>query len=207
MTRRRYPGDPVGTGTEPPVSFTDREDRDVVVEGYGPGDPVPEPLVEMYEAFDPADRAQGIPPSGESGIREWLAELFDVGYNVVAWHRDRVAGHATLVPEQPAGDGRQSERESQDEANRRSEADEPVEQPSSGPAHELAIFVRRDYQRAGIGTQLLSALLGFGAVRGVNRVWLTVEPWNRAAIGLYEDVGFETVDSRTFEREMSLRLR
>jgi len=43
----------------------------------------------MYDAFDPADRAQGIPPGGEKRIREWLdAILGDDCLNVIAWCGD-----------------------------------------------------------------------------------------------------------------------
>jgi ribosomal protein S18 acetylase RimI-like enzyme len=130
----------------------------------------------MYERFDPADRAQGIPPTGRDRIERWLGTLFDAeAINVLAWHGDEVAGHATLVPDD---DG----------------------------AVELAIFVHQDYQRAGIGWQLIQHLLGEGAERGVERVWLTVERWNDAAIGRYREVGFERTGADRFETEMSLRL-
>jgi len=73
-------------------------------------------------------------------------------------------------------------------------------------AHELAIFVLQTYQRAGIGRELLETLLGYGATQGVERVWLTVERWNSAAMGLYRDVGFDTCGTESFEVEMSLTL-
>ena len=73
-------------------------------------------------------------------------------------------------------------------------------------AYELAIFVHQDYQRAGIGSKLIRALLGHGRAEGVERVWLTVERWNHAAVNLYESVGFETHGSESFEIEMVLRL-
>ena len=175
MTSERvYPDSPVDDFPEPPVSFTDKEGRAIEVVGYEPDDEAPEALVEMYVAFDPADRAQGIPPSGEERIRSWLDPLFDAGYNVVAWHDDTVAGHATLVPD--------------------------------GDDYELAIFVLQAYQHAGIGTHLIEALLGHGAAHGVERVWLTVERWNTAAVTLYQNVGFELSNDRTFEHEFSLRL-
>ena len=138
-------------------------------------DPLTEALVAMYEAFDPADRAQGIPPTGESRIRRWLDDLTTgETYNVVACHEDRAVGHATLVP---ASEG-----------------------------YELAIFVLSAYQGAGIGTELLHALLGLGAHNGVERVWLSVERWNDPAIGLYRKVGFETCNSASFELEMAAQL-
>jgi RimJ/RimL family protein N-acetyltransferase len=134
----------------------------------------PEHLVEMYLSFDPADRAQGIPPSREDRIRSWLDTLLTEGLNVVAWHEDSVVGHAVLMPD----DG----------------------------CWELAIFVNQPYQGAGIGTELIQTLLGFGAAQGVEHVWLSVERWNRAAIGLYESVGFEICEAESFELEMSLLL-
>ncbi|GAA0650976.1 GNAT family N-acetyltransferase [Salarchaeum japonicum] len=78
--------------------------------------------------------------------------------------------------------------------------------PDGTGGYELAIFVHQDYQGAGIGTRLLRNLLGHGAEQGVERVWLTVERWNRAAVALYEKVGFETVDTESFELEMAIRV-
>ncbi|RDZ64198.1 GNAT family N-acetyltransferase [Haloferax sp. Atlit-12N] len=159
----------------PPLSFTDREDRTIEVRAYDGSDEEMEALVEMYDAFDPSDRAQGIPPGREDRIRDWLENILDEDcLNVIAWDGDEVAGHATLVPD--------------------------------GDAYELAIFVHQTYQRAGIGTRLIKALLGHGRVSGVEKVWLTVERWNRAAVGLYQTVGFETSDAESFELEMTIRL-
>ena len=75
-----------------------------------------------------------------------------------------------------------------------------------GDAYELAIFVHQTYQRAGIGTRLIRGLLGYGQSEGVENVWLTVERWNRAAVSLYEKIGFETSNAESFELEMGLRL-
>jgi len=213
------PGEPAVGFPTPPVRFRDTEGRSIVIRAFdsddpggadganggaggpaggrtgpieddaperagdGPGDAaVPtarEALVEMYDAFDPADRAQGIPPSGRGRIRDWLGTVLAPDcYNVIAWDggRDpeRAVGHATLVPDDDA--------------------------------YELAIFVLQRYQEAGIGTRLLRALLGHGRAGGVGRVWLSVERWNRAAIGLYRKIGFETVEEGGFEQVMRLRL-
>ncbi|MFC3478027.1 GNAT family N-acetyltransferase [Halobacterium litoreum] len=174
---RVYPEEVAEEFPRPPVSFADREARDIELrafdepdgEGFGA-------LVEMYVDFDPADRAQGVPPVGEERVREWLNTLLSQdGFDVVAWHGDRVAGHATLVPD-----------------------DEET--------YELAIFVHQDYQGAGIGTRLIEALLGYGQSEGANLVWLTVERWNRPAVALYEKVGFETASAESFEMEMAIRL-
>jgi ribosomal protein S18 acetylase RimI-like enzyme len=205
----RFPDERAGSLPELPLSFTDKEGREIEIRPYkgeaededgaeaedegeaeedgeaedgdgkrdngGDEDEASnfEAIVEMYADFDPADRAQGIPPATEERVREWFEGLLE-GLNVVAWHGDRAVGHATLVPD--------------------------------GDASELAIFVHQDYQRAGIGSKLIRGLLGHGRVEGVEKVWLSVERWNHAAVNLYESVGFETYGTESFEIEMGLRL-
>ncbi len=201
MTERVYPDDVAGPFPVPPAAFVDREGRDITIRPYDTGElctgderptgaesravdgtedsrpPEFEALVEMYDAFDSADRAQGLPPGRTSAIRRWLdTVLASECFNVIAWHEDDAVGHATLVPD------------------------------ADGSAYELAIFVLQTHQSAGIGTCLLETLLGYGAVNGVKRVWLTVERWNRAAVSLYEQTGFETTNAESFELEMALKL-
>ncbi|WP_135820558.1 GNAT family N-acetyltransferase [Halostella litorea] len=173
---RVYPDEPAEGFPEPPVTFEDREGREIRVRPFDASEL--DAVVEMYLEFDPQDRAQGIPPTGETRVRSWLETLVDEGLNVVAWHGDDVAGHATLVPD----------------------GDDGV------TTYELAIFVLQEYQEAGIGSRLMETLLGYGQQEGVERVWLTVERWNTAAVNLYEKMGFETCNAESFELEMSLRL-
>ncbi len=168
-----YPDDVAGPYEAPPREFDDREDRHLTVRRHEDGI---DPLVRMYVEFDPADRAQGIPPADEDGVRTWLETLVEAdALNVVAWHGENPIGHAMLVPD---GDG----------------------------AFELAIFVLSEYQNAGIGTELMQGLLGAGREDGVERVWLTVERWNKAATALYRKVGFEPTDDSGFELQMTARL-
>ncbi|MEF8829522.1 MAG: GNAT family N-acetyltransferase [Haloarcula sp.] len=171
---RTYPDEPAGEFPQPPRTITDREARTIDVIPADDADT--ESLVEMYLDFDPADRAQGIPPVKEEAIREWLDTILDDDcVNVVAKHDDTVAGHATLVPDNEC-------------------------------EHELAIFVLQAYQGAGIGTALVETLLGYGQAEGIDNVWLTVERWNDPAISLYEKVGFESSSAESFEIEMAIRL-
>lgn len=170
---REYPDEVAGPYEAPPRSFVDGDGREIDVRRY---DDDFEALVDMYLAFDPEDRAQGIPPIDEEGIRRWLEDLLcQECLNVVAWHGDDAVGHAMLVPDRHG-------------------------------ASELAIFVLREYQEAGIGTQLIEGLLGAGRRAGLDRVWLTVERWNRPAIALYRKVGFESSVDEGFELEMATRL-
>ena len=100
MSDRGYPDAVADEFPPPPIAFTDREDREIEIRPYEGDDAAHEALVEMYDAFDPSDRAQGIPPGGEKRIREWLdAILAGDCYNVIAWCGDEAAGHATLVPD------------------------------------------------------------------------------------------------------------
>ncbi|MDS0278569.1 GNAT family N-acetyltransferase [Halomicroarcula sp. S1AR25-4] len=79
----------------PPVTFTDQNGRTVDIEAYADG---PDPLVAMYTQFDADSRAQGVPPRGETQIRDWVETLLDEGLNVVVWHGEDAVGHAVLVP-------------------------------------------------------------------------------------------------------------
>lgn len=173
---REYPTEIAGPYEAPPRETEDRDGRRIEVRRY---DDEFERLIDMYRAFDPEDRAQGIPPANESAIRNWLEQLLgdgaDTGINVVAWHDDEPIGHAMLIPDRHG-------------------------------AYELAIFVLHEYQGSGIGTELIEALLGAGREEGVERVWLTVERWNTPATALYRKVGFESTGDGGFEIEMAARL-
>lgn len=134
-------------------------------------------LLSMYAEYHPDDRAQGIPPGRPDRLRDWLRGVVETGHNVIALHDGDVVGHACLIP-----DG------------------------ADGSSCELAIFVLRGFQRAGIGTELLKALLGLGEARGIETVWLCVERWNSVAVHLYRKAGFVTRNTRGFELEMELEL-
>ncbi|MBP1987143.1 GNAT family N-acetyltransferase [Halolamina salifodinae] len=80
----------------PPMAFVDAREREVQIRPYRAADF--EALVEMYDTFDPEQRAQGTPPIGADAIRNWLPDLL-AEVNVVARHRDRVVGHVSFVPD------------------------------------------------------------------------------------------------------------
>jgi GNAT superfamily N-acetyltransferase len=175
----RYP-DAVDPGfSAPPRTIEDGEGASISIRAYDGDAGTREALRAMYDAFDAEDRAQGIPPSRPSQLRNWLDRILEPEcLNVLAWDGDEVVGHATLVPENG------------------------VDSP-----HELAIFVLQSHQGRGIGTALMESVLGYGATQGVDKVWLTVERWNHAAVSLYENIGFETTDAESFELEMAIRLQ
>ncbi len=135
-----------------------------------------ERLVEMYREFNPEDRAQGIPPAKEPQIRNWIEQL--LGSDCV----NVIARHE----DEPIGHA--------------------ILVPDGDDASELAIFVLREYQGAGIGTELLERLLGAGREAGIDLVWLTVERWNEPAVAVYRKVGFVSTGNENFELEMAARL-
>ncbi len=75
--------------------------------------------------------------------------------------------------------------------------------PDDTDRHELAIFVHQDYQRAGIGTNLLAVGLDHARSEGVEYVWLSVEAWKRDAQRLYQRAGFSTVNPMGAAHRMS----
>ncbi|WP_339105731.1 GNAT family N-acetyltransferase [Haloterrigena salinisoli] len=182
---RPYPDEPAGPFPSPPTTTEDREGRSIEIRATNDFAETLEDVVEMYVAFDPTDRAQGIPPTGESRIRNWLETIAEESVNVVAYHGEDVVAHAMLVPD----------------------TDDPSAiEARSDVEWELAIFVLQEYQRAGIGTKLLEHLLGHASDIGIEQVWLTVERWNNPAIALYERVGFEATGTESFEQEMAIRV-
>lgn len=95
---RTYPTEAVGPFPEPPLSLTDNQGRSIVIRRFD-SDGDRSSLEEMYDSFDPSDRAQGIPPVRHSDIVGWLDLVLEEGPDVVAVQDDRIVGHATLVPD------------------------------------------------------------------------------------------------------------
>jgi len=62
--------------------------------------------------------------------------------------------------------------------------------------HLANIAVAPPYQGQGVGSHLLSVILGEALVRQVRRAFLEVRPSNRKAIRLYEKFGFDKVGVR-----------
>jgi RimJ/RimL family protein N-acetyltransferase len=57
-------------------------------------------------------------------------------------------------------------------------------------AAEIAIFVRQEYRRRGIGRALVQSALEHGTRAGLRRVWSMTSPDNRPALRLQECCGF-----------------
>ncbi len=66
----------------------------------------------------------------------------------------------------------------------------------AGEAHILNLCVDGEHQGRGLGRQLMCHLLDEAAGRAVDAVFLEVRPSNRAALHLYETLGFNRVGTR-----------
>lgn len=78
--------------------------------------------------------------------------------------------------------------------------------PDGTGRHELAIFVHQDFQRAGIGTDLMAAGMGYAEREGVGYVWLSVEAWKRDIQRFYSRAGFSVVNPMGAAHRMSRTL-
>ena len=81
------------------------------------------------------------------------------------------------------------------------EADSGVEGYSvlsmgAGEAHVLNLCVATSLRRRGIGRQLLLSVLAHARDRGIRDAFLEVRRSNRAAIALYQELGFDCVGQR-----------
>lgn len=94
---REYPPTKAGPFPEPPAQIEDANGRQIRLKQASADDR--DGLVAMYQDFDPAQRAQGVPPSDPDRVEPWVQTILDSGVHVLARHDDRVVGHAMLVPD------------------------------------------------------------------------------------------------------------
>jgi RimJ/RimL family protein N-acetyltransferase len=135
-------------------------------------------LEDFYGDFEPIRAAQGLPPQGRARVTRWLDAVLGHGLHLVALRDDLLIGHALVVP---------------------------VPDPGVG---EYAVFLHQGERGRGVGIELSRAAIEAARDSGLQRLWLTVEPHNRAAIGAYERVGFRFRSAAILspEAEMTLDL-
>ena len=133
-------------------------------------------LESFYLEFEPKRAAQGLPPEGVERIRRWLLPVLRQGVHLVAEREGDLIGHSLLVPTAEPG------------------------------THEYAVFLRADERGIGLGTALNRASVDAARAAGLRRLWLSVEPHNRAAIRSYENAGFRFRPSTIYSSEMEMDL-
>jgi len=131
-------------------------------------------LQRFYEAFEPKRAAQGLPPAEPHRIRSWLKMVLGSGIHLVATREGELIAHAFILPTGRSGVG------------------------------EYAVFLRDDVRSRGIGTQLNAAAIAAASAAGLEGLWLTVEPENRAAVRSYEKVDFRFVPGTVFSLEAEM---
>ena len=95
-------------------SIKDKSGRIIFLRPYEEGDFTS--LAEMYDEFEPKEKAMGLPPAQEENRRQWMMGIVEEWFNIVAILENRIVGHAAL------------------------------DRPVTGNAREFMIFVHQDYQ-------------------------------------------------------------
>lgn len=132
------------------------------------------PLEAFYDAFEPKRAAQGLPPQGADRVARWLNAVLATGIHLIAERDGALVGHALVVPTREPGTA------------------------------EYAVFLDRNLRGRGVGTEMNRAAVDAARAAGFRRLWLTVEPHNRAAIRSYEKAGFRFLPGAVFSLEAEM---
>lgn len=156
---------------------TTLRDREGRVYDVRPYDPADRPLLDaFYDAFEPKRGAQGLPPVGAPRIARWLDGVLADGTHLVLWADGALVGHAMLMPT----------------------ADPEV--------REYAIFLDRSIRGRGLGTEVNRLTAEVARALDIRRIWLSVEPHNRAALRSYQKAGFRMRQETVYSPEMEMEL-
>jgi diamine N-acetyltransferase len=78
--------------------------------------------------------------------------------------------------------------------------------PMQGNRGELANFLHQSVRNRGIGTFINRIALQVAREDGLDRVWLCVEPFNRAAVRSYEKAGFKRLVGTLWAPEIEMEV-
>ncbi|MEM0301545.1 MAG: GNAT family N-acetyltransferase [Archaeoglobaceae archaeon] len=157
------------------INFKDKKGREIIIRAYE-SKKDREALVNMYVNYHPEDRSLGLPPVGRKAIENWISHIEKNGFSIVAEHDGKIIGHLAIV---------------EDEKN-----------PG---VVDLAIYLAREYQNQGIGTQMVQAIIEYAKNRGYKKITLVTDRLNWRAIRVYRKCGFQTVLA-SYELYMELPL-
>jgi RimJ/RimL family protein N-acetyltransferase len=135
-----------------------------------------DPLDRFYEAFEPKRAAQGLPPEGAERIGRWLDGVLATGTHLVVESDGRLVGHAMLMPTRDAG------------------------------VREYAIFLDGSVRGRGVGTGVNLLSVELARAMRIDRLWLSVEPQNRAAVRSYQKAGYGCRPVTLFCPELEMEL-
>jgi RimJ/RimL family protein N-acetyltransferase len=78
--------------------------------------------------------------------------------------------------------------------------------PVEGGAVELANFVHQSVRGRGLGTELNRAAIDLARQERIRRIWLSVDPSNRAAIRSYTRTGFRILPGSPWAPEIEMAI-
>lgn len=138
-------------------------------------DPADRARLELfYHEFMPKRGAQGLPPDGAHRIQRWLDLVLRTGTHLLADRDGRLIGHCMLIPTRDPG------------------------------VAEYAVYVHQDFRDRGVGTAMNRATVAVAAAEGLRRLWLSVEPGNRAAVRSYEKAGYRFLPGTVLSLEAEM---
>jgi RimJ/RimL family protein N-acetyltransferase len=134
------------------------------------------PLQDFYDAFEPRRAAQGLPPEGPVRVARWLDGVLPGGAHLIVEHAGRLVGHAMLMPTRTEG------------------------------VREYAIFLDASVRGLGLGTEVNRLSVEMARTLEVRRLWLSVEPQNRAAVRSYQKAGYRFRPATLYSPELEMEL-
>lgn len=159
-----------------PIVFSDKLGRVITIRAYESAKDR-DKLLGMYVNYSPEDRSLGLPPVGRSAIERWLEYIEKRGFSIVAEHEGEIVGHLVIV---------------EDESNK--------------GVVDLAIYLARNYQNQGIGTEMVKAIIDYSKKVCYKKITLVCDRLNWRAIRVYKKCGFQTVLA-SYELYMELPLK
>jgi RimJ/RimL family protein N-acetyltransferase len=147
---------------------------DIQIQAIGPRQR--DPLISMYDRFDPLGAALGLPPRTAEARLEWIGSALGQIVNVAAFSpAGEVVGHCFLAADKPG-------------------------------SAEMAVFVHQESRRRGIGAALVKAALKWGGAAGLQRVWAVTSSDNEPALRLQMNCGFRLIESAFGVAELDIDL-
>lgn len=133
-------------------------------------------LAAFYATFEPTRAAQGLPPEGPVRVARWLDRILPTGLHLAVEQDGALVGHAMLIP------------------------------TDGDHADEYAIFLHQEVRGRGLGTAINRLAVELARAAGIRRLWLSVEPDNRAAIRSYEKAGWRYIPASLYSSELEMEL-
>jgi RNA polymerase sigma-70 factor (ECF subfamily) len=153
-----------------------QQQRNPDIQIRGIGPPQRDLLITMYDRFDPLGAAFGLPPRTAEARCEWIGSALGQKVNVAAFSPIGEVVGHCFLA-----------------------ADKPA-------SAEMAVFVRQEFRRIGVGTALVKAALDRGGAAGLRHVWSLTPSDNRVALRMQMNCGFRLTKSVSFETELEIDL-